>query len=34
LQNFKLIRCCKPPDLTYTIELEKQLKTKLLSKIY
>ena len=30
----ELVRCCKPSDLTYTLELEKQLKTKSLSKVY
>jgi len=22
------VRCCKPPDLTYTLDLEKQLKNR------
>jgi len=26
-----IVRCCKPSNLTYTLELEKQLKTKSLS---
>ena len=29
-----IVRCCKPLDLTYPLDLEKQLKTKSLSKIY
>ena len=33
-QMFIRVRCCKPSDLTYTLDLEKQLKTKSLSKIY
>ena len=28
------VRCYKQPDLTYTLDLEKQLKKKSLSKIY
>ena len=24
--NMIIVRCCKPSDLTYTLELEKQLK--------
>ena len=26
LINFNAVRCCKPSDLTYTLDLEKQLK--------